>query len=153
MEVFNMILNEKKGNLFELDNNKYSYAHCISLDCEMGMGIAKEFNARFSGMKTWLRREIKVYYWNFPKTIPCFKNGKLRVFNLITKEKYWKKPTYSTIEKCITEMAEQCARHNIKYLAMPKIGCGLDRLSWPKVREIIKEEFKNLDIEIEVRYL
>lgn len=50
-------------------------------------------------------------------------------------------------------MVEQCERHEIKYLAMPKIGCGLDRLQWGKVREIIQDKFKDLDIEIEVRYL
>ena len=36
---------------------------------------------------------------------------------------------------------------------MPKIGCGLDKLQWGKVREIIKEEFKDVDIQIEIRYL
>lgn len=50
-------------------------------------------------------------------------------------------------------MALLCKELEIKYLGLPKIGCGLDRLQWGKVREIIKEEFKNLDIEIEVRYL
>lgn len=50
-------------------------------------------------------------------------------------------------------MACLCRKLNIKYLDLPKIGCGLDRLSQAKVREIIKEEFKDLDIEIEVRYL
>ena len=46
-----------------------------------------------------------------------------------------------------------CKKLDIKYLGLSKIGCGLDRLSWTKVREIIKEEFKDLDVEIEVRYL
>lgn len=50
-------------------------------------------------------------------------------------------------------MRDFCKCVDVKYLAMPKIGCGLDRLQWSKVREIIKEEFKDLDIEIEVRYL
>lgn len=36
---------------------------------------------------------------------------------------------------------------------MPKIGCGLDRLQWGKVREIIKEIFGDLDIEVRVCYL
>ena len=50
-------------------------------------------------------------------------------------------------------MALLCKELEIKYLGLPKIGCGLDRLQWGKVREIIKEEFKDLDIEIEIRYL
>ena len=148
-----MILNEKKGNLFELDNNKYSYAHCISLDCQMGKGIATEFNKRFKGMRKFLINHINAYDVDFPITIPCFKNKQLLVFNLITKKNYWGKPTYQTISKCIEQMAEQCERHQIKYLAIPKIGCGLDKLQWGKVREIIIEKFKDTDITIEVRYL
>lgn len=147
-----MKFNEQKGNLFEL-GDKYTLAHCISLDCEMGKGIAVEFDRRFSGMKVWLQRMIKANDYEYPKTIPAYQGNELRVFNLITKEKYWHKPTYQTITKCVREMAEYCARHNIKYLAIPKIGCGLDRLQWGKVRDIIKEEFQDLDIEIEVRYL
>ena len=50
-------------------------------------------------------------------------------------------------------MRDYCIKYNIHYLAMPKIGCGLDKLQWGKVREIIKEEFKDVDIQIEIRYL
>lgn len=31
---------------------------------------------------------------------------------------------------------------------MPKIGCGLDRLQWDKVKEIIINTFKDIDLEI-----
>lgn len=37
---------------------------------------------------------------------------------------------------------------NIHKIAMPTIGCGLDRLQWDKVSEIIKEVFKDSDLEI-----
>ena len=50
-------------------------------------------------------------------------------------------------------MRDYCIKYNIRYLAMPKIGCGLDKLQWSKVREIIKDEFKDVDIQIEIRYL
>ena len=36
-------------------------------------------------------------------------------------------------------MVGMCKEFNIKYLAMPKIGCGLDRLQWGKVKEIIED--------------
>ena len=35
-----------------------------------------------------------------------------------------------------------------KKIAMPHIGCGLDRLEWPKVRNIIQEVFHDDGIEI-----
>ena len=92
------------------------------------------------------------------------------VFNLITKEKYWEKPTYDSLKEALLEMKEDIKRKlasneyykviddrlvdkNINKLVMPKIGCGLDKLSWEKVEPMIKEIFEDLDIEIKVCYL
>jgi hypothetical protein len=36
---------------------------------------------------------------------------------------------------------------------MPKIGCGLDKLDWSKVRSIIEDIFEDVDCEIVVMYL
>ena len=38
----------------------------------------------------------------------------------------------------------------IKKLAMPKIGCGLDRCSWMEVESIILDVFDGTDIDITV---
>lgn len=37
---------------------------------------------------------------------------------------------------------------NKKTLAMPKIGCGLDRCSWKDVEQIIKDVFNDTDIKV-----
>ena len=50
-------------------------------------------------------------------------------------------------------MKEQIVEKNITKLAMPKIGCGLDKLKWNNVRCIIKDIFKDLDIEIKICYI
>ena len=70
------------------------------------------------------------------------------VFNLITKEKYWHKPTYLTLKKSLQNMRKIVIEKDIKYIAMPKIGCGLDRLQWVNVKGILNEVFGDLDIEI-----
>lgn len=67
-----MKINEEKGDLFKLDN-RYVLAHCISLDCEMGKGIAIEFDKRFKGMKSWLKKMITVNDYDLPITIPHIK--------------------------------------------------------------------------------
>ena len=137
----------KKGNLFELDSKEYSFAHCISSDCEMGAGIAVEFQKRFS-----LRGNLIAKYDTGRKKHPTciFEKG---VFNLITKEKYWHKPTYESLKGALEEMRRLAINNNIKKIAMPKIGSGLDRLQWAKVQQIIDEIFNDLDVEIQVRYL
>lgn len=148
-----MKYNEQKGDLFKL-NDKYALAHCISEDCNMGAGIAVEFQKRFELRNDILEVLMTTDNSNYPLTVAIYRGANDRpIYNLITKKYYYNKPTYLSITKCIKEMASMCKRDNIKYLAMPKIGCGLDRLQWGKVREIIKECFKDLDIEIEIRYL
>lgn len=151
-----MKLIEEKGDLFNLPT-KYDLAHCISLDCAMGAGIAKAFVQKYPELKPTLIKCVKMNNLKHPITIST-PTGFLAgddgmIHNLITKERYWHKPTYDTITECIKQLAFQCRRYNTKCLAMPKIGCGLDRLNWWKVRSIIEEEFKDLDIEIVVRYL
>lgn len=152
-----MKLIEEQGDLFDLPL-KYNLAHCISLDCAMGMGIAKEFDKKYRDLKPILIETIKANEITYPITISVpiefLEDGDPSIIhNLITKEKYWHKPSYFTITECIKQLVYQCKRYNTKYLAMPKIGCGLDKLSWNKVRSIIEEEFSDMDIEIMVIYL
>ena len=67
--------------------------------------------------------------------------------NLITKGRYFDRPTYDTLEQSLND-----ARYTLSVLAenglivpnkivMPKIGCGLDHLGWDKVRPIIEKVF------------
>lgn len=147
-----MTYNEQKGNLFELDK-KYALAHCISLDCAMGAGIALAFDRLFKGMKNECIMSVVKYNLYHPNIVMYEGiNGQI-VFNLISKDKYYNKPTYINIMECIKMLKEHCQHYDIEYLAIPRIGCGLDGLDWNKVREIIKHEFKDLEIEIQVRYL
>ena len=75
------------------------------------------------------------------------------MYYLVTKEKYWQKPTYDTLRSSLTAMKDHCVKHNVQRLAMPKIGCGLDRLSWGKVTDLIKEVFSGTNINITVYYI
>ena len=45
-------------------------------------------------------------------------------------------------------MKEQLDFLGATKLAMPKIGCGLDKLSWSQVYDIICEVFEDMDIDI-----
>lgn len=125
------------------------YAHCISRDYALGAGIAVEFDKRYD-----MRNRLLKLAEEKPETLDekCIEVE--NVFNLITKEKYWQKPSYNSLEESLLEMKEKLSKNkNIKKLVMPKIGCGLDRLSWDKVEPMVQEIFKDLDIEIVVCYL
>ena len=70
------------------------------------------------------------------------------VFNLVTKERCFHKPTYDTLYDTLVDMREQCEDFDITRLAMPLIGCGLDKLEWDKVKDVIEDVFENTNIEI-----
>lgn len=135
-----MVYNEIKGDLFTIDD-KYYLAHCISSDCAMGAGIAVHFQKEFN-----LRGKLLKYSEDIREYPTCIRIGK--VFNLITKEKYWHKPTYGSLNSSLNLMRTIAEMNDIKHIAMPKIGSGLDKLQWAKVREMIEDIFCDSDIEI-----
>lgn len=144
---------EKKMDLFNLPLD-YTLVHCISQDCAMGAGIAKTFNKKYPDMKPKLIKTLKTNKLKYPRSILYHElNEKHDVINMITKEKYYYKPTYDTFRDALIDVIILCKKHGIKKLGMPYIGCGLDKLKWNKVRSIIEKEFVNLDVEIIVCYL
>ena len=89
--------------------------------------------------------------WN--KTGTGFCVYEAPVYNLITKRFVWEKPTLDTLRTALCDLKEQLQNSALKKVVMPKIGCGLDRLNWADVSELLKTIFNDLDIEIVVCYL
>ena len=143
-----MIFKEINGDLFESDE-KYTLVHCISADCDMGKGIAKTFDSKMPQMKKLLKSTIRENNMKGYFAI-LYLDDIRNVINLITKERYWHKPTYSSLKASLLSAKKIAIRYDIKYLAMPVIGCGLDRLQWSKVSAMIKEIFADTDVEIVV---
>lgn len=75
------------------------------------------------------------------------------MFNLVTKERYFHKPTLDNLRVTLEEMKDFAVEMGMNKIAMPKIGCGLDRLDWDDVQEMIHDVFDKTDIEILVCYL
>lgn len=142
-----MIYREENMDLFSVSDDYY-LAHCISADFNMGRGIVVEFNRRFD-----MKRKLQSKYPNYLSQYThkriggdCILEGK--VFNLITKERYFHKPTIITMRLALEKMKQICLENNIKKIAMPVIGCGLDRLNWNDVSEQIKSIFTDMHVEI-----
>ena len=140
-----MIINEITQDLFQVPQGYY-LAHCISGDYALGAGIAKKFNEVYN-MRSKLNRDYAI-----PSEKKSAYVGRAllvdNVFNLVTKERYFHKPTYDELYNALVDMQEQCQDFGIEKLAMPLIGCGLDRLEWGKVKDIIEDVFTQTDIEI-----
>ena len=153
-----MIIKEEKRDLFTVSND-YALVHCISADFKLGAGIAKKFDRLFNARQKLFNVFPTSWMPRWDKTQERFRGGSIILFsdctffNLITKRNYWDKPTLTTIENALIWMKEQCEDHCITKLAMPRIGCGLDKQKWENVRPLIEKVFADTDIEILICYL
>jgi len=139
-----MILNEVQRDLFSVPHGYY-FAHCISGDFALGAGIAVKFNELYN-----MRKKLKDNYIHEYDNCAILIDN---VFNLVTKQKAYHKPTYESLREALESMIEQVINLGIEKIAIPLLGCGLDKLSWEKVKEIIEEVFEDVDVEILVCYL
>eukprot|EP00062_Callorhinchus_milii_P009464 gi/632953299/ref/XP_007892342.1/ PREDICTED: O-acetyl-ADP-ribose deacetylase 1 [Callorhinchus milii] len=131
------------GSLFECPAGE-SLAHCISQDCRMGAGIAALFRKRFGSIEE-LQEQKKT-----PGEVAVLQKNNRYIYYLITKEKASYKPTYSSLQGSLIAMKTHSLANGVTRISMPRIGCGLDKLSWDKVATIIQEVFCNTDICISV---
>lgn len=166
-----MIVHHYGEDLFSVLNKpwggKVLFAQCISADLAMGAGIAVQFNQYFN-CKNILQDSYTANNRR-PHVGTAILVNK-RVFCLVTKDNHQDKPSYNSFRKSINAMVE--IHENISfpiwyerydyryyhayeddrydYLAIPEIGCGLDKLEWEKVEAIwkprLKRRFKRIDV-------
>ena len=133
-----MKFNEQIGDLFSAEKS-ISLAHCVSRDFHMGKGIALEFKKRFQRVCELHEQEKKI------GDVAVLSDGSRFLYYLITKERFYQKPSYDTLRRSLQKMKEHMIENKVTELAIPKIACGLDRLCWKKVQEMIMEEFSDLE--------
>lgn len=138
-----MKFRELKGDLFAASDN---LAHCVSEDFHMSAGIAVQFKRKF-GRQAQLREEG----WRIGE-VARTKEGPHYVFYLITKPRYFMKPTYKCLWATLVQLAKWVELLSLKSLSIPRISCVRDRLDWAIVREMIMEAFSGLEIQITVYY-
>ena len=138
-------LREMDGDLFDAPTHT-SLCHCISSDCKLGMGIAKQFREKFHIMNTLKAKKTPV------GGVLVVKEKDRYIYNLVTKEYYYQKPTYTTLSMSLEAMKLHALNHNVKKICMPQIGCGLDKLYWPWVKMQIEQAFESTDICIDDVY-
>lgn len=136
------------GDLFQEVEPHVSLAHCVSQDLKMNKGIAKEFRSRFGRVSELQKEGVGV------GGVAVLAEGSSRfIYNLVTKAKYSGFPTYECLRKSLEAMREHAVEHNVKEIAMPRIGCGLDKLEWNAVRTLLKNVFLRHNITLTIFHL
>ena len=150
-----MYYKEVNADVFKYYESGYHLAHCISADFKLGAGIAKEIDKRYDVREDLLYALGDRWYKIYDDMLPgfCLFHEKKRIIDLVTKTKYNDKPTLYSMRRALEKMRAYCIHDNVTRVAMPRIGCGLDKLKWSDVSAIIKDVFKDVDIEIIVCYI
>ncbi|KAJ8982408.1 hypothetical protein NQ317_017210 [Molorchus minor] len=132
---------EKYCDLFTVSSD-YSLVHCVSADFRMSRGIAYLFKQKFGGIE-YLRGQNQSR-----GGLAILKDGLRNIYYLVTKDRSYHKPEYEDLWQSLVKLKQHVDQSGIKKLAMPTIGCGLDRLSWPKVKKMLLSCFQKTNIEI-----
>lgn len=153
------IYREIQGDLFTTPSN-VSLAHCVSTDMQMSKGIAKIFRDRYNRVdeliaqstnRSFLFRLRCLDFLEVPVGGCAYLvSNDQCIFYLVTKERYFHKPTMSSLESSLRAMRDLCLKNDIHRLAMPRIGCGLDKLDWNAVSRLIQTIFVNDDMQITI---
>eukprot|EP00118_Oscarella_pearsei_P004180 m.17378 g.17378 ORF g.17378 m.17378 type:complete len:186 (+) comp27476_c0_seq1:691-1248(+) len=139
-------LREIQGDLFSCPSSA-SLVHCISEDVHMGKGIATLFKKKFGRVEEIRSQKTK------PGGVAILKCDDRFVYYLVTKRRYFHKPTYESVLSSLAAMKSHAVANGVDEICMPKIGCGLDKLEWSKVKHLLENEFKDTRIGLTVYYL
>ena len=124
-------------------------AHCVSSDFAMGKGLASTIARCYPELQEL--RKLPINTFPSGSLVTYFDQHHQRfIYNLVTKRRFFHKPTYETLELGLQALKQHLKRHNIQELAIPKLGCGYDQLHWPKVFSILFKVFSGSNLTITI---
>lgn len=132
-----------EGDLFTCAKTM-SMSHCVSEDLKMGKGIAVLFKKRFQRVDELKSQNAKT------GQVAILEDGDRFIYYLVTKRRYFDKPTYKTLQSSLAAMRHHCLSNDVKEISMPQIGSGLDKLDWKRVQDLIANIFADTGIMITV---
>ena len=124
-------------------------AHCVSSNFAMGKGLASTIACCYPELQELRKLPINT----FPpgSLVTYFDQQHQRfIYNLVTKRRFFHKPTYATLELSLQALKRHLKRHIIHELANPKLGCGYDQLHWPAVFSILFKVFSGSNLTITI---
>ena len=123
-----------------------SIAHCVSSDFQMAKGVAQQISSAYPCIKPTLKSiETPIVGSSVSVSLPWENKS---IFNLVTKPQFFDKPTYYDLSRSLNCMKQQLLQKGINAIAMPKIGCGLDKLKESRVFSLICDIFEKTNIKI-----
>lgn len=147
------MIKEIKGNIFDFENEWDAIAHGCNCFNTMGAGIARTIKERYPAaykVDSLTKRGDKEKLGTIT-SIHC--NNKW-VINMYTQYSFASKGEdvfdYDAF-RIIMKNLNYLIKHNYNkdyVLAMPKVGAGLAGGDWSKIRQIIEEQCKDINVNI-----
>lgn len=145
---------EIKGNLWTLPAD----AICITTNgtikkdgtCVMGRGCAKEAKDKFPGIDKVLGDSIKKYGNNVIYLSDIEDRGdNKRIYSFPVKHNWYEKADLELIEQSCIQLVKEIDStigdfdfgFNIRFIAVPRPGCGNGQLEWKDVKPICEKYF------------
>ena len=118
------ILKTVYGDLFTCPPTS-SMAHCVSQDLRMTRGIAHTFRTVFGRVGDLCSQSPQV------GGVVYLTHHSRFIYYLVTKEHFYQKPQLDDYFAALHSLRDLILSHNVTELAIPQLGCGLDRISIP----------------------
>ena len=131
---------ERHGDIFDSKDN---LGHCVSQDFAMFKGIAKGFKNRF-GIPT-----KRVEVGEFAVVQDVAHNSAVgwqqerEIYFLVTKKRFFHKPKIQNIRNSLLSLRQHMIANGINSVSLPRIGTGLDKQEWSRIKEIIINVFSS----------
>ncbi|CAJ0635529.1 9324_t:CDS:10 [Entrophospora sp. SA101] len=144
IQVESTTTHDKQGDLFKDSSSTDSLVNCVAQDLQMDKGIAAIFQKLYNGTDELKSQNKKV------GQVAYLLRENRYIYYLITKMHTHEKPTKPDFEASLKELRNLCESQGVTGLSMPRIGTGLDQLSYDYVVETVKEIFKDSNIKITI---
>ena len=139
---------EKKGDIFTTCPASLPLAHCVSRDFRMAAGVALTFRQKY-GQIAFLKSQVQQI-----GQCAIMQHENRWLFYLVTKNQYFLKPTYYTLEQALWSLRRHMTYLQLHELAIPGyMASHRDKLDWEKVKQIICKVFGDTNVTIYVYYL
>ena len=139
----------QKGDIFD---SVHSKAHCVSADLNMSKGVARGFRLKYQHLSTLFNQNCIVGDVAIltPKQTG---HEEEYIFYMVTKVRYFEKPTLETMEMAIDRVIRDVTALRVKTLSIPMIGAGLDKLKWSDVYNLLARRLARIPINEELNII
>ena len=118
---------------------RVAFVHAVSGDLRLGAGVAAQVRAK--GWAAGLPQpEAGAGVGGLHVTAPGGELSGAAVLHLVTKPRYWDKPSASDFQAALRVLLGWLRSEGGRWLlVMPHMGCGLDKLAWSAVRGWVRD--------------